>query len=1100
MKVFCGGRLLTLTAVALLLLSSAPQLFAQAATGSVAQISGSVSDPTGAIVVGARLKATQTNTGFTRTAETGADGTYFLPSLEVGPYDLEATHSGFKTYSQKGIILQVNDNVTVNITVQLGEVSQSVDVSANASMVQLQSNSLSQVIGEQSVLELPLNGRDESELILLSGAAVELNYGDYISSKNYPTSHTIAIAGGQAAGTGYIFDGGGAYNDLYGGANLPLPFPDALQEFSVQTSTIPAQYGGYAGGVVNIVTKAGTNQFHGDGFEFLRNGAVDARNFFASSTDTLKRNQFGGTIGGPIKKDKLFFFGGYQGTITRTAPGTSVFFVPTPDALSGDFSTLESAECTSSPGTLTNPAGGTFSGNYINPTLFDSAAVNYVKSYMPSPSDPCGKLLIGIPNPSNENQFIGKADWTASARNNMFVRYFNTHYTNPPVYNGDLLNTTRTGKNFLIQAATVGDTYSLTPNILNSLHLSWSRERLNRGPASGLPSASTLGLDIGPSPGNSPSVGVSGGFSTFCGVCAHAFVNRNQSEVRDDVGWVHGRNQIGFGGEYQRLQLNEIFSTLSTGSYSFSGQFTGLGLADFLLGDVAGFSQGSAQIWYARENQTGLYVQDSFRASKRLTLSGGLRWEPYFPPYDINGRSDYYDEADYISGAHSKVFQNAPPGVFFPGDTIPGQGAMPAAGTHYHLPDFSPRLGIAWDPTGSGRWSVRASYGMFYEDPEMAYFESYGYIAPYGNEVSLTSPAGGFSHPYAAYPGGDPFPLPFPPSVNAPFVLGGEFLTLPLHMKPPDTQVWNLSIQRQVGASLLLTASYLGNKSTHRWLSVEGDPAVYIPGTCDGSPCSTEANTQQRRVLSLINPTAGALIGTLPTSIDGGNAEYNALLLSANRRLSNNFSVLANYTWSHCLSEGEQNAEQGGGTIQNTHDIFANRGNCLSDVRQIFNLSYIATSPHFKSPIMNKLLGNWEHAGIIGAQSGTWLTPYDGFDISLTGVGNDQPNLVGNPRLSNPTLSQWFNTSAYAFQATGTFGNAGAYSIVGPGSFTFDAQLSRAFTIREGQKLIVRFEAFNLLNHPVFDSPDNYLPDSTFGSVLSANDPRILQFALKYTF
>jgi hypothetical protein len=1116
MKLLYRVTFLTAIAVILLMCSTSTPLFAQASTGAVAQISGSVSDTTGAVVAAAQVKATQTSTGFSRTAVTGADGAYILPNLIVGPYELQVVRSGFKTYSQTGIILQVNDNATVNINLQVGTESQTVTVSADASMVNTDSSSVSSVIENRRVVDLPLNGRDLTQLVLLSGAAVQTNFGDYISSKNYPTSHTINVAGGEAGGTEYMVDGGGGYNDLYGASNLPLPFPDAVQEFSVQTSMIPAQYGGYPGGVVNLVTMSGTNRFHGDLFEFIRNGDVNAINHFATAQDTLKRNQFGGTIGGPIIKSKLFFFGGYQGTLTRTAPPTSTFFVPTAAALNGDFSTLESSACTSKPITLTNPAGGTFAGNQINPSLFNSAATQYTMKYLPTTANPCGKILIGIPNPSNEYQYIGRVDGTIGSRNSLFGRYFNTHYNNPAIFDGkDLLETTRTGINMMVQEVTAGDTYTLSQSMLNSWHGTWTREPLTRGAAKTVPSASSLGLNIAPSPGNTPALSVTGGFSTSCGTCANAYVNRNQVELRDDISWIHGPHQITFGGVYERAQLNEDFATLTTGSYSFSGQATGLGLADFLLGDTSSFSQGSPQVWDARDNMAGMYVQENFRASKRLTVMGGLRWHPYLPPYDIHGRTSYFDQADYVAGNRSTKFQNAPPGVFFPGDTIPGHGPVPAAGTHHSLWDFEPRFGIAWDPTGSGRWSIRTSYGLFYADPEVAFFEVYSYIAPYGNQISLVSPSGGFSNPYAGVAGGNPFPLPFPPPANIPFVAAGEFMTLPLQLRAPNTQQWNLSIQRQVGANLLLTASYVGNKSTHRWVGIQFDHAVYIPGTwtgagscgaltvapgANGTACSGTGNTQVRRVLSLLNPTAGAQIGNVPYTIDGANAEYEAMLLSANRRFSQHFSILANFTWSHCLSEGEQDAEAGGGSIQDPSNIFGSRGNCISDLRRIFNVSYVATSPRFENSMTNKLLSNWQQSGIIGAQTGNWLNPTVGQDISLTSVGNDRPNVVGDQHLSNRTLNQWFNTAAYAKEATGTFGNAGSYSIQGPGGFTFDAELSRAFKVREGQTLTVRFEAFNALNHPVFNNPTTTLTSSNFGKILSANNPRILQGAMKFVF
>ncbi len=398
-------------------------------------------------------------------------------------------------------------------------------------------------------------------------------------------------------------------------------------------------------GVVNIVTMSGTNRFHGDLFEFIRNGDVDAINYFANAQDTLRRNQFGGMLGGPIVKSKLFFFGGYQGTISRTAPPTSTFFVPTAAALNGDFSTLESSACTSKPLTLTNPAGGMFTGNQINPaTYFNTQAVNYVnRNISLLPANPCGKILIGIPNPSNENQYIGRVDWTTNTRNSVFGRYFNTHYSNPPVTStNNLLQTTRAGIDMMVQAVTMGDTFSLTPKMINSLHLTWTRLPLTRGAAANLPSATTLGLNIAPAPpGNTPSTGITGGFTTSCGTCANAYVNRNQAEVRDDISWIHGRHQIAYGGLYERAQLNEDFATLSTGSYSFNGSFTGLGLADFLLGHTFHLPRVRRKFGMPGRTCSDCTYRKTSSLDKRLTLMGGVRWSPYFVPYDIYSRSSY---------------------------------------------------------------------------------------------------------------------------------------------------------------------------------------------------------------------------------------------------------------------------------------------------------------------------------------------------------------------------------------------------------------------------------------------------------------------------
>lgn len=323
---------------------------------AVDQISGTVLDSTGAAIPGAQIKALQTDTGFTRSAVSGSDGGYILSSLPIGPYEIEVSSPGFKTYKQRGVVLQVNTNPSLNLVLEAGLVTQQIEVQANVQMAETQTTGISQVIDQRRVVDLPLNGRQATQLVLLSGAAVTAPPSDLASTKNYPSSTTIAIAGGQANGTYYLLDGGD-HNDAFGSINLPLPFPDLLHEFSVQTNAIPASYGGRAGGVVNIVTNSGSNAFHGSAFEFLRNGAVNAKNYFASTVDQLKRNQFGGTIGGPILRDKLFFFGGYQGTITHTAPPTSTSFVPTTQVLQGDFSTQTSSAC-GAPQNLRDPLTG----------------------------------------------------------------------------------------------------------------------------------------------------------------------------------------------------------------------------------------------------------------------------------------------------------------------------------------------------------------------------------------------------------------------------------------------------------------------------------------------------------------------------------------------------------------------------------------------------------------------------------------------------------------------------------------------------------------------------------------------------------------------
>ena len=1070
--------------IAALSIASAASVFAQAT--SVAQISGVISDDKGGVIQGVHVKATQTDTGLVRTATSEADGSYALTNLPVGPYRLEAVSNGFRPYTQTGIVLQVNTNPVINVVLQVGSLAQAVEVKADATMVETQSNGVSQVIDQRRVIDLPLNGRQETQLILLSGAAVTAPGSDMASSKNYPSSTTISVAGGQANGTYYLLDGGD-HADAFGLINLPVPFPDALQEFSVETNAIPATYGVRAGAVVNMVSKSGTNELHGDLFEFLRTGVTNARPFFAARRDNLKRNQFGGTAGAPIVKNKVFVFGGYQGTRVRTAPPTSTVFVPTPAVLQGDFSTLESAAC-GKPRTLLDPASGApFPNNFIPTSRFNPQALALLK-YVPVSNDPCGKLLFGVPNNNDEDQFLTRGDWVQSSKNTVSGRYFFTDYRNPGAYDGkNILLTTRPGVLDRAQSLTLGDTYTLSGSTINAFHFTWSRDRVTRGPASGLPTSGDLGLNTAPSPGNFPVFSVSTEFSTLCGTCSLAHINTSSFQSADDFTLIRGRHQIQLGAEWIHRMLDFQVSTQQNPEFDFNGQFTNDPMADLLLGRTSQFIQGNLTKVNDTQNYIALYVQDKVRLSPRLSLNLGLRWEPYFPEHDVDGRDTHFDPGAFIAGKKTTKFTNAPPGLFFPGD--PG---MPDAGTNQHVANFAPRLGLVWDPKGDGRTTVRAAYGILYDLPPMQQFDRFGFGPPWASTVTLTSPAGGLSNPFQDYPGGNPFPQQSPPPANATFVANGQYINLPLNIRPTYMQQWNISVQRQLGADWLVTANYLGNKSTHRWVETQEDYAVYGPG-------ATTANTNQRRVLTLLNPAGGAFFSSIVQIDDGSNAEYNGLLLSVNHRLSRNFSMLANYTWAHCISEGDAQSEITGG-YQDPNNRNGERGNCVVDQRQIFNASVVALSPHFSGLWTNRVLGGWEASGIVTKHTGFWFNTGSGKDNSLSGINADRPNVVGSSNVSNPSLSEWFNPAAFQANALGTFGNSGRNNIQGPGGLTFDLAVIRRFSIAERHKIEARAEAFNILNHPVFGNPRTSLTDANIGRILSSNDPRIMQFALKYIF
>lgn len=1062
-----------------------------------AQVHGVIIDPSGSVVPNASVSVKQTDTGMVRTTTSNSQGTYIFPSLPVGPYTLTVQKAGFRTYTQSGIVLQVSNNVAIDVRLKVGAVSAHVTVNANASMVQTQSTSVSQVISHNRLVSLPLNGRQATSLILLAGAAANSPVGgDFVSSKNYPSSADITVAGGQGNGNVYMLDGA-SYNDAMTDVNLPYPFPDALQEFSVQTTGLSGRYGIRPGAVVNVVTKSGTNHFHGDLFEFVRNGDFNARNYFAPRQDTLRRNQFGGTIGGPILRNKLFFFGGYQGTRTRTSPPQTISFVPTPAVLNGDFSALESPQCQSNgqAATLINPqTGQPFANNYIDPSLFNQQSLNLLK-YIPTSSNPCGELIYGIPTAQDENQFITREDWTVSPKQSMFVRYFITDYNQPAVFDGkNLLTTTQAGYSDRVQSVVIGDTYSISSNVMNSFHIAWNRLRDHRGAPPNDINLADIGVNVTQANQHFIQLGVSNFFDVGCGTCATGYFNRNSFQLSDDVDIIRGRNHISFGADWIHSQFNNVNLFQGNGDPSFNGEFTGSALADFMLGLTSSFSQGSPQQLYLRRNYFGLYAQDNVRLNSRFNFHVGLRWEPFLPLYNAKPWQTHFSMADFKAGIVSKQFVNAPAGLLFAKDGVSNYYNASYA-------DLEPRVGFVWDPSGNGKQTIRASYSIFYNNPETFYADRATNQPPWANNISITSPSGGFTNPYAGYPGGNPFPLPSPPLSTFTFPPEGIYVNFPLNLLPTYMQQWDLSLERQFTNNWMVSATYIGNRTVHLWGGTEENPAVYSPTVCAlfTAGC-TRANTDQRRVLSLLNPTQGQKVSTMALTWDGASASYNALLLSARHRFSKHYTLLLNYTYSHNLDNTDFNGELSGPTIQNPANPNADYGNSGFDLRNNFVASVVTTSPKFSNVWANRLLSNWQFSPIISYHSGFWFNPSTGVDNSMTGVGNDRPDLVAQPYVRNTTTRVWLNPSAYIPNPIGTFGNVGRNSVIGPHYFDVDADVSRFFQVREHQRVELRFEFFNLGNNVNFDNPTTNLRSSNFGTILGANDPRILQFALKYYF
>jgi Carboxypeptidase regulatory-like domain len=1069
-----------------------------------AEIHGVVQDSTGAAVPGAQVKATKIDTGREQTTTSGAAGIYVLPGLPVGEYRLEASAPTFSVSVRSGIVLQVGEDAEVNVTLKPGNVKQVVQVSGAAPMVQTQSTSISAVIDQRRIVDLPLNGRQVTDLIVLSGGAAQPPnaQGRDDTSHDYVNSAVISVNGGQINGNNYLLDGADN-NDSHSNINMPFPFPDALQEYSVQTGGISARYGLHPGSVINVVTKSGTNSFHGDVFEFVRNYLLDARNYF-STLDNLHQNQYGGTIGGPIRKNKIFGFGGYQETRISTAPPLNTAFVATPAALNGDFSTLESAACQSNgvAKQLYDPATGQpFPNNYINPNLFSAPAVKLL-SYIPTSSDPCGKLKYAIPSPSDEYQDVARMDWELSPRHSVFTRYFLLDYSNPPFYTNNLLTTSRPGLWQRSQSIAVGDQISLTPSFINSLHVSFGRLAVTRANLASFPTPVSLGVNMYNASPNYMELSVSSHFSIGGGSNATATFVRNQWQYADDVDWIHGKHHVIFGAEFLANQMDENNLQYTNGWFQFDGSFTGTpagispsstgdALADLLLGNDISFTDSGKVIIGLREKYVGLYIQDGYQATPKLNLHLGLRWEPNLPEYDDRGRGQHFSLAGFKAGTVTSVYPLAPPGLQYNGD--PG---IPKAYANGSWLGFAPRFGFAWDPSGSGKESIRGAYGIFFDEPESYTDRDFALAAPWADQITLTAPAGGFANPFQGYPGGDPFPAP-PPSKSSTFPLGASYINLPLNLHHMYMQQWGLSLQRQLPGAWVISADYLGNKSTHMRSGTEENPAIYIPGN------SSTKNTQARRTLEQLNPTTGAYYSTITLMDDGVNTYYNALRLSAKHRFRGNYTVLASYTYSHCIQDTETLANRlTGNQESDPYNRDHDRGPCDFDIRHNFVASAVYQSPALSNRALNYAAGGWQIGFLMTYNNGFPFSPGTGTDASLSGVGLDRPNAVPgvNPYEKNLKTLKWLNPAAFTRNPPGTFGTTGMNSLLQPHYIDADANMNKLFTVHESQQVQLRFEFFNLFNHTNFDAPVSSFSSASFGEIQSANPARIMQFGAKYIF
>jgi hypothetical protein len=1082
-------------------------VFGQRTTTS---ISGTITDPSGAVVPGAQVTAIETSTGTTTLGKASSDGFYILTNLRPGTYRLRVEQPGFQSYVQEGITLEVDRPATINVALQVGTQAQSVTVSSTAPQVDVRTGELNTLITGNMAVDLPLNGRNVLQLMTLSpdispstppGATIAY---DQIAIRPEATSVFMSASGGRGNSTGFYLDGG-IDEDTYDQVANVYPNPDAIQEFSYETNNYSARYGGRGGGVVNAVTKSGTNQFHGTAFEFVRNGDLNARNFFASENDGLKRNQYGGTVGGPVEKNKMFFFASWQGTKLRSAPTQNVAVTATAAELNGDFSALcpggfdASGICPSANGTqLVNPSNNQpFPNNQIPTTDFDPVAQK-VLSLVPLGAPETGIAYYATRMVQNDNQVVTRVDRNFGNKLRFSARYLYDDLDVPAESITSDLLTANKNNTWRSQNITANAEYLLRPNLISTLTATYNRVINKETGPTGFPSWTQLGVNV---PNNSvfpnesdPVLSIGGYFGTnWIGLYRYP-----SAEYEFENNWTYVRSghtlQFGVDIKYNE-RTTEDQDYLGQGYFTFNGQISGNNLSDFLLGKPDSFTQTLLTENTMQRDVPAWYVADAWKVGRKLTLTLGVRWNPWIPLHETTGNKvGIFSQADYDQGIVSKRFPLAPPGLLFAGD--PG---VPDTATPTSFRVFDPRIGFAYDPFGNGRTAIRGGFGIFHDEP----FTN-GWNGPAGSipfilqssipfPVSLDNPYStpGFPNIFAGHPNlnTQPWPEPF-------FVYADD-----PHFTYTSIQQWNLTVERQLTPSLMFRTAYEASETYHQFNTVEADPAVYIPGQ------STLENVQSRRIDPQFTNIAQA--------VSDGTASYNALLVSVEKRMSHGLSLTAGFRWAKSLDEASDC--EGDENIADPFNLKVSRGPSNFNIAKQFILSSLYALPTVQSWgfVGRQVLGGWHLNSIVTVRSGFPYQINSGIANSMIGSecggGCEFADIVGNPYLpSNRPLSQrlseWFNPAAFTYNAIGTFGNAPRNFLIGPTFADVDMGLVKSFPIKKGpfaetQKIDFRAEFFNIFNRANFFNPQQTVTDGpTFGTILGAYDPRIIQFALKYTF